>query len=166
MSQPCIPSKQSGALVPLSSALVIVPANTVSNWEDEVKKWTGNIDHPLNVRSLRKFDKSFRQDEIEKWKTEGGVMFLTDALFLKFASFIIQKAQPQILVLDEAHTMLKHSKNATAKALCKIITQRRILLTGTPLQNNVTEYFQLINYVRPGVIEDAPTEHDFDRLYR
>ena len=165
MTQPSLIDHASKA-VPVSSALAIVPANTVCNWEDEVKKWTEKLDKKLRTYSLRKIDKSFRQDEIEKWNREGGVLFLTDALFLRFCKYIVQHAQPQVIVLDEAHTMLKHSANRTAKELSKIETKRRLLLTGTPLQNNVTEYFQLINYVRPGVIEDAQTEQQFDKSYR
>jgi SNF2 family DNA or RNA helicase len=50
--------------------------------------------------------------------------------------------------------------------LSKIQTKRRILLTGTPLQNNTTEFFQLIQFARPGEIPDAQSEKQFEKVYR
>lgn len=166
MSHPCLLSDK-GRYSPVSRALVLVPANTVKNWEDEIRKWTANIDTPLRTCSLSKFSKHFRPEELEKWQREGGVLFLTDRLFLQgYSSYIVNHAQPDMIFLDEAHTMLKHSKNKIAKELKKIRTKRRVLLTGTPLQNNPTEYFQLIDYVRPGAVRDATTEQDFEKVYR
>jgi SNF2 family DNA or RNA helicase len=162
MTLPCLLNAD-GSRAPVKSVLALIPANTVGNWEDEVTKWTGHLDKPLRTCSLRKFSKDFRQGEIEKWQKEGGVLFMTAGLFLLHGDFIVEQPahQPQVLIIDEAHTLLKNSHNKIAKMLDKIQTKRRILLTGTPLQNNATEFFQnkLINFVRPGVIPGAPTEN-------
>mmetsp|Transcript_8760 Transcript_8760/g.17578 ORF Transcript_8760/g.17578 Transcript_8760/m.17578 type:complete len:204 (+) Transcript_8760:377-988(+) len=164
MNQPCLFSK--GKTRPVSHVLVLVPANTVQNWENEVQKWTAVLDKPLRTSSLRKISKDFRQIELERWQREGGVLFLTGSLFLGYCSFLVNQAQPDMVFIDEAHTLPKHSQNKTAKELRNLDTKRRVLLTGTPLQNNPTEYFQLIDFVRPGAIADAKTEQDFEQAYR
>lgn len=91
---------------------------------------------------------------------------MTDSLFIKHSGALLGRNQPDVLVLDEAHAMIKHSKNKCSKILRQMTTERRILLTGTPLQNNVTEYFQLIDCVRPGAIPGVQSEKDFEIKYR
>jgi SNF2 family DNA or RNA helicase len=48
--------------------------------------------------------------------------------------------------------MLKNKKNQVFQALMKVKTRRRICLTGSPFQNNLSEYFRMISYVRPGLL--------------
>lgn len=84
---------------------------------------------------------------------------------MKESSWSSLLEEAEILCLDEAHTMLKKADNKTFKTLQRIKTKRRILLTGTPLQNNVTEYYQMVNYAHEGVI-GVKSEAEFNRKYR
>lgn len=61
-------------------------------------------------------------------------------MFLQIAKNkeMLNLLQPDILVLDESHTMLKNSNTKLYTRLHEIKTRRRLLLTGTPLQNNVS----------------------------
>jgi len=63
----------------------------------------------------------------------------------------LQDPGPDVVVLDEAHT-IKNPKSKRHEALSRIRTKRRVALTGTPLQNNLLEYHTMISYVRGAVL--------------
>ena len=90
---------------------------------------------------------------------------MSHKLFVKEASCIAKDSAPQVLVVDEAHKLLKNEETKGFEAVRLIETRRKILLTGTPLQNNVTEYYNLINCACPGVLGHM-TPTTFDEKYR
>jgi hypothetical protein len=56
-----------------------------------------------------------------------------------------------LLVCDEAHR-LKNSDNQTSKALNSLPVKRRVLLTGTPMQNDLQEFFAMVDFTNPGIL--------------
>lgn len=114
------------------SALIVAPVNTLTNWEDQIAKWTGNLETPLLVENLANYDKYGRTNCIKRWGRHGGVALMSEQVFHRLVQddSVKQVLQPDILVLDEAHTMLKNSNNKVFKALTGVATKRRILLTG------------------------------------
>ena len=69
---------------------------------------------------------------------------------------------PDIVILDEAHLMLKNSKSDISKALISMNTSRRILLSGTPIQNNLLDYFRMANWIKPNCLGN---ETQFKKKY-
>ena len=69
---------------------------------------------------------------------------------------------PGLLILDEAHS-LRGGATGLLAALQRVRTRRRVLLTGTPVQNSLAEFFHLIEFARPGYLGD---EKLFARLFR
>jgi SNF2 family DNA or RNA helicase len=64
---------------------------------------------------------------------------------------IILKEREQYLVLDEAH-QIKNWKSQRLQVLLKFNIQDRLLLTGTPLQNNLVELLSLLHFLTPSRI--------------
>ena len=66
---------------------------------------------------------------------------------------------PDVIVLDEAHTMLKNSGTSIFKALNSTQTKLRLCLTGTPLQNKLSEYYLMASWTRPGLLGKEVSIH-------
>ena len=66
------------------------------------------------------------------------------------------------VIIDEGHIMLKNNRTGISKALGAIKTSRRIVLTGTPLQNNLIEFYRMADWIRPGCLG---TESQFEKEY-
>lgn len=129
----------------VSRTLVLCPVNTVKNWEDEFAKWLkGDLEMDVYEMSKEK-DNWGRSDRLKVWHQEGGVLIMGYDMFRNLTNEakkynrkqrdIFQKSLcdpgPDLVVCDEGH-VLKNLKSALNKAMNKIKTKRRILLTGKP----------------------------------
>lgn len=167
-------------------ALVVAPVNTLQNWVAEFTKWLSKRNR-LDVWCLDsctarhgKKVQAVRFDSLKAWKKHGGVMIVgyegyraiwqaTTKHMSKAHNLACKKLlleTPDIIVADEGHRV-KDSKSTLARALADIRTQRRIVLTGTPLQNNTREYYTMINFVRPNFLgSEAEFRNRFDAPIR
>eukprot|EP00092_Neocalanus_flemingeri_P012205 GFUD01013160.1.p1 GENE.GFUD01013160.1~~GFUD01013160.1.p1 ORF type:complete len:1632 (+),score=611.75 GFUD01013160.1:173-4897(+) len=152
--------------VPVSRVMVICPVNTVKNWQDEYDKWlTGDLEVDVFEMSMEK-DNWARSDRMNQWYREGGVLIIGYEMFRNlvneknnkfkkkqretFNSCLLDPG-PDLVICDEGH-LLKNEKSAITKAVNRIKTLRRIVLTGTPLQNNLKEYYEMVNFVKPHLL--------------
>ncbi|MCD7462187.1 hypothetical protein HAX54_047950 [Datura stramonium] len=69
---------------------------------------------------------------------------------------------PDILVCDEAH-IIKNTRADVTQALKQVKCQRRIALTGSPLQNNLMEYYCMVDFVREGFLGSS---HEFRNRFQ
>lgn len=86
-------------------------------------------------------------------RTATPVLIISYETFRMHAS-ILHKGEIGIVLCDEGHR-LKNCENQTYRALMGLNAKRRVLLSGTPIQNDLTEYFSLIHFVNEGLLGSA-----------
>lgn len=151
-----------------STALVVCPLNTVLNWLNEFEKWQEGMkdEESLEVTELATVKRpQERAYALQRWQEMGGVMImgyemyrnLTQGRNIKskklketFQKTLVDPG-PDLVICDEGH-ILKNEASAVSKAMNSIRTRRRIVLTGTPLQNNLIEYHCMVNFIKENLL--------------
>nr|GEV58512.1 protein chromatin remodeling 20 isoform X1 [Tanacetum cinerariifolium] len=148
----------------LKTAMIVTPVNVLHNWKHEFEKWKPTEYKHLRVFMLDDVPRDRRLDLLMKWRAKGGVFLIgyTNFRNLSLGKHIKDRNMakelckaledgPDILVCDEAH-MIKNTRADTTQALKLVKSQRRIALTGSPLQNNLMEYYCMVDFVREGFL--------------
>nr|XP_033802235.1 transcriptional regulator ATRX isoform X1 [Geotrypetes seraphini] len=151
-----------------STALVVCPLNTVLNWTNEFEKWQDGLedDESLQVAELatvkRPQERGFM---MQKWQEDGGILIIGYEMYRNLAQGKNVKSKklkdiyyktlvdpgPDFVICDEGH-VLKNEASAISKAMNSVRTRRRIILTGTPLQNNLIEYHCMVNFIKENLL--------------
>lgn len=126
--------------------LIIVPTSVILNWEMEFKKFLPGF-KVISYYGNPKRRKELRRGWSDKYHFN--VCITSYALALKDAA-VLRRKQWYYMILDEAH-MIKNFKSQRWMTLAVIKSFRRLLLTGTPLQNNLTELFALLQFIMSGM---------------
>ena len=153
-----------------SQTLVVCPPSLVENWYEEFLIWAPD---PMegNVGDIRKVTSAMtppqRITEIKDWRDGGGVLlmgFNTFRALVGNAGKRLSEAEheiilhallekPNLIVADEAHTA-KNLKSKLNVAMTRLKSTSRIGLTGSPLANNLDEYYSLIDWIAPNYLGD------------
>lgn len=133
--------------------LVIVPGSTLENWLREFRHFAPN----LKVLPYYGSQKERRelQDTIE---TEFGTIDVVVTTYDMAVGeddnkFLRKHVQPSVCVYDEAHA-LRNTNSKRYRQLTRIPADFRILLTGTPLQNNLQELVAILAFIMPDMFHD------------
>ncbi|KAI0008834.1 SNF2 family domain-containing protein [Xylariaceae sp. FL0662B] len=124
--------------------LVIVPTSVMLNWEMEFKKWCPGFKVLSYYGSIDE-----RKRKRQGWKTDDmwNVCITSYQIVLQDQQ-VFKRRQWHYMILDEAHN-IKNFKSKRWQTLLTFNTQARLLLTGTPLQNNLTELWSLLFFLMP-----------------
>jgi transcriptional regulator ATRX len=140
----------------VNRVLVVCPLSTVLNWVNEFNIWlkytSGRED--IYIYEINKLKQNVdRANKLMEWHNDGGVMIISYDMFRNLTNDTGNRLRkkvkeslqtslvdpgPDLVVCDEGH-LLKNEKTSISKAMMKLRTLRRIVLTGTPLQNNLKE---------------------------
>ncbi|CAG5128018.1 unnamed protein product, partial [Candidula unifasciata] len=124
--------------------LVVTPGSLVKNWFQEFKKWLGA--ERLNVFAVST-DK--RVDEFVRSGLHP-VLVISYEMFVRYHE-LIKQVPFDLVVCDEGHR-LKNTAIKTTSILTSLPCRRRIVLTGTPVQNDLQEFFSIVEFVNPGIL--------------
>eukprot|EP01114_Cavostelium_apophysatum_P010624 TRINITY_DN2458_c0_g1_i1.p1 TRINITY_DN2458_c0_g1~~TRINITY_DN2458_c0_g1_i1.p1 ORF type:complete len:1441 (+),score=525.32 TRINITY_DN2458_c0_g1_i1:182-4504(+) len=134
--------------------LVVVPLSTVSNWENEFKKWAPGINFVVytgNSASRQQIqDYEFYVDRNGRGKNpriKFDVLLTTYEIIIKDKN-ILGGVRWNYLAVDEGHR-LKNTESILYEVLKDFHTSNRLLLTGTPLQNSIKELWSLLHFLTP-----------------
>ncbi|KAL6072288.1 Transcription activator BRG1 [Balamuthia mandrillaris] len=134
--------------------LVVGPLSTLSNWVAEVKRWAPEMPvllyHGMKDERVELRNTHFRS--IFGPKGKKGVVVTSYEVIMKDARFLRSKSW-KYLVVDEGHR-LKNMECKLIKELKTYNSSNRLLLTGTPLQNNLSELWSLLSFLMPDIFDD------------
>ncbi|EHH62560.1 hypothetical protein EGM_20938, partial [Macaca fascicularis] len=143
--------------------LVSAPLSTIINWEREFEMWAPDMYVVTYVGDkdsraiIRENEFSFEDNAIRggkkasRMKKEASVKFhvlLTSYELITIDMAILGSIDWACLIVDEAHR-LKNNQSKFFRVLNGYSLQHKLLLTGTPLQNNLEELFHLLNFLTP-----------------
>jgi SNF2 family DNA or RNA helicase len=138
--------------------LVVVPLSTLSNWVNEFNKWAPSIIKIIYKGAPEQRKKIFKEDIESKMFN---VLLTTYEYTMKDKS-LLRRLTWQYIIVDEGHRM-KNAQSKFAQTLGTIYSSKhRILLTGTPLQNNLPELWALLNFLLPSIFSSVDT---FDQWF-
>lgn len=132
--------------------LVVVPGSTLENWLREFSVFCPKLQVMPYYASQN--ERPGIQTQILNNVDSLNIIITTYTLAkTKDDNKFLRKLKPVVCVYDEGH-LLKNSKSAGYEALMRIPTQFRLLLTGTPLQNNLRELASLLGFILPSVFRE------------
>ncbi len=119
--------------------LVVCPASLLGNWEREIRRFAPGV-------PVRRFHGGSRSVE----GVESGFVLTTYGT-MRLDAARLGEVDWGLLVADEAQHV-KNPRSGTAKALRKIQAQARVALTGTPVENNLSELWAILDWTTPGLL--------------
>lgn len=138
--------------------LVVVPKSTLDNWYREFQKWVPGF----NVVTL-KGSKEEREKVIQDHllPQDFDVLITTYEMCLREKS-ALKKLSWEYIVIDEAHR-IKNVDSMLSQIVRAFNSRSRLLITGTPLQNNLMELWSLLNFLLPDVFSNS---EDFESWFK
>lgn len=149
----------------IQKCVIACPASLVKNWANELVKWLGEgVVNPFAIDG--KATKEELTTQLRQWAIASGRSVARPVLIVSYESLRLNIEELKdvkigLLLCDEGHR-LKNSESETYLALTGLSVERRVILSGTPIQNDLTEYFALLDFANPGYLG---TKADFRKKF-
>ncbi|KAK5580828.1 hypothetical protein RB653_000852 [Dictyostelium firmibasis] len=133
----------------IKKAIIVTPSTLVNNWKNEIQKWFGNgrLIASTLTDSLSKETKANFSDFNTSIKPVLIISYEQCRIFSKE----LETMNCGLMVCDEAHR-LKNSNAKTTQSIMSVRCDRKILLTGTPIQNNLVEFYSMMDFANPNCL--------------
>ncbi|KAI8617443.1 SNF2 family N-terminal domain-containing protein [Chytriomyces sp. MP71] len=138
--------------------LIVVPKSTLHNWMSEIKRWV-----PTLIPFLFHGDKEARSTLVrDHLHTDNFEVCVTSYEMCLLEKGALRKVAWECLVIDEAHR-IKNENSSLSQIVREFQCRNRLLITGTPLQNNLHELWALLNFLLPDIFSSS---EDFDEWFQ
>ncbi|KAF9075195.1 DNA repair protein, SNF2 family [Rhodocollybia butyracea] len=149
----------------IEKCIIACPSSLVKNWANELVKWLG----PDAINALAVDGKGGKAEllpKVAQWVAACGRNVTQPVMIVSYETLrtltvYLTNCKIGLLLCDEGHR-LKNSESQTFQALNGLDVKRRVILTGTPIQNDLSEYFSLLNFANPNYLG---TKNDFRKNY-
>ncbi|CCE62711.1 hypothetical protein TPHA_0D00680 [Tetrapisispora phaffii CBS 4417] len=145
----------------IDKCIIVCPSSLVNNWANELIKWLGpGTLTPLAIdgkkSSLANGGNATVSQAVRGWAQARGRNIVKPVLIISYETLRrnvdqLQGCKVGLMLADEGHR-LKNGESLTFTALNSIDCPRRVILSGTPIQNDLSEYFSLLNFSNPGLL--------------
>ena len=135
-------------------SLVVCPPTLTGHWYHEILKYTTALKPVMYVGSTR--DRTKLGSTLKKCD-----VVITSYDVVRNDISVLSKLNWHYCILDEGH-IIKNARTKLTKAVKLISAQHRLILSGTPIQNNVLELWSLFDFLMPGFLG---TEHSFNERF-
>lgn len=137
----------------VNKAIIVTPASLVKNWDKEIDKW---LNGRVQAFAIDSGTKSEIDQQLSSFMGQHQLRAPIPILIISYETFrlhaaVLHRSPVGIVICDEGHR-LKNLENQTYQALNLLKTRKRILLSGTPIQNDLLEYFSLVHFVNGGIL--------------
>ena len=135
--------------------LVIAPASTLHNWQQEISKFVPNLKvlpYWGNAKDRKVLRKFWDRKHITYNRESEFHVLVTSYQLVVLDSQYFGKVKWQYMILDEAQA-IKSSQSSRWKNLLGFHCRNRLLLTGTPIQNNMQELWALLHFIMPTLFD-------------
>ena len=139
----------------IQKCVIACPSSLVRNWANELVKWLGkDAVTPFAVDG--KASKEELTQQLQQWSVASGRAVVRPVLIVSYETLrlnvdTLSNTAIGLLLCDEGHR-LKNGESQTFTALNGLNVDRRVILSGTPIQNDLMEYFSLLNFANPNLL--------------
>jgi uncharacterized Zn finger protein len=136
--------KEENALNDKHRALVVVPTGLLTNWQSEIARFAPSVSSHIfhgGARDIKLFDAD---------------VMLTTYGVLRSDAELLKKHKWLVMVIDEAQN-IKNQDTAQSKAIKSIPANIRIAMSGTPVENRLTEFWSIMDFVNKGYMGNVKT---------
>jgi len=133
-------------------SLLVLPASLIGNWKAELERFAPSLRHLIYHSS------HLSLIEMEATANGTGTLDNVDIVLTTYGTLMrqdwLQAQQWQLLVLDEAHA-IKNPAARQSKAVKTLNAKARVALTGTPVENRLSDLWSLFDFLNPGLLGSA-----------
>lgn len=127
----------------IKKVLIVVPATMKTYWEEELKKWCPACDNVITFDDKKKDN---RYDQMKKLRKNGGIL-VTSYSMVSTERMNLTDMKYDIIIVDEGHKAKNRNTQFRKDITSLRVKGHRIILTGTPLQNNLSELWSVFDFV-------------------